>query len=442
METAYYTNRKACESLSLLILAVVLVTSTGCARMYHAFHYNGIARTLHEEPRNYFHSGKTGRIIPKEKCYCPVELPCYGFEPTCWRRWPEECVRCPVADEVINGEILIHENDVIESSAKAVFPPADAPETSEAISPDLSVGDTPDSNGSAQIRKPAPIPTQLDPSVDDQYRFASNPSVQPSQFESSEKNTSITKEPAASAVASKGDSTIPPTPNDDLGEAESKSLTTEILPAEETTNPILSTKPNDLEPTETAEGWKDGSIDETIDALIGVEASDHTEDDVDQKALKIDDPNFTLASATEAQAELSVEEVEPETGFTETEFDSPVKESEKSVGDAQPIDPNAGSADKQLVEDAASPSASVDSPLPSALPNFAIPLPINLPSKESDADLASPQKPNSVGKVKAKRQPKKRLQKNTVRFRAETKSTDIVVPTEGSHDSGSTIQFK
>ena len=49
----------------------------------------------------YYHSAHTGRIIPREhRKHCVVEPPCFGYEPTCWHRWPDECGRCPV-EEVI-----------------------------------------------------------------------------------------------------------------------------------------------------------------------------------------------------------------------------------------------------------------------------------------------------------------------------------------------------
>ena len=41
-------------------------------------------------------------IIPKEHHnVCPVEPPCFGYEPTCWHRWPIECEKCPVQGEVL-----------------------------------------------------------------------------------------------------------------------------------------------------------------------------------------------------------------------------------------------------------------------------------------------------------------------------------------------------
>ena len=91
----------------LVVAAVSMTVSLGCAGAYHALHYNSVARSLHEHPKNFYHSGHTGRIVAKHHQTCPVEPPCYGYEPTCWRRWPVECENCPIADEVIQGEVIL-----------------------------------------------------------------------------------------------------------------------------------------------------------------------------------------------------------------------------------------------------------------------------------------------------------------------------------------------
>ncbi len=81
-------------------------------------HYNCVSEALHDHHRSYYHSPETGRIIAKEHhpSACPVELPCYGYEPTCWRRWPEECVGCPPDEEVI------HHGTIVEQPAAPIVP--------------------------------------------------------------------------------------------------------------------------------------------------------------------------------------------------------------------------------------------------------------------------------------------------------------------------------
>lgn len=117
-----HANHKR-QSLSRSFVTLMTLTSVfsggGCARLYHMMHYNGVSEALHEHHRSYYHSPATGRIIAKEHhpSVCPVELPCYGYEPTCWRRWPEECVGCPPDDEVI------HQGTIVEQPAAPIVPP-------------------------------------------------------------------------------------------------------------------------------------------------------------------------------------------------------------------------------------------------------------------------------------------------------------------------------
>ena len=103
--------------LGYLLVTVGIVSTTGCAGAYHALHYNCLSRALHDHTKSYYHSEQTGRIIPKDCNYCPSEPPCHGYEPTCWRRWPAECEKCPVADGYENGHIIIHEEEIVPTPA-------------------------------------------------------------------------------------------------------------------------------------------------------------------------------------------------------------------------------------------------------------------------------------------------------------------------------------
>jgi hypothetical protein len=89
-------RRKLGQALASLVAASLLATS-GCAKLYHAIHYNCVAEALTDHHRLYYHSPSTGRIIVKKRAEdCRVELPCYGYSSTCWRQWPEGCEKCPV----------------------------------------------------------------------------------------------------------------------------------------------------------------------------------------------------------------------------------------------------------------------------------------------------------------------------------------------------------
>jgi hypothetical protein len=119
----------------LLLLATAAVVSGGCAQAYHFMHYNPVAEAIHDHHKSYYHSPKTGRIIPKEHHQpCVVELPCFGYEPTCWHRWPAECGKCPLDGEVIasgtapyHGQEVIVREEVIGSGTPTQAEPLEQP---------------------------------------------------------------------------------------------------------------------------------------------------------------------------------------------------------------------------------------------------------------------------------------------------------------------------
>ena len=118
---------------ALALLATSLLASGGCAKFYHGWHYNCLTRPLYEHRLSYYHSPHTGRIIPKEHHQvCPVEFPCFGYESTCWHRWPEECTKCPVndssgviIDQPYEGQEIIREEVIgqpVESKSESAEP--------------------------------------------------------------------------------------------------------------------------------------------------------------------------------------------------------------------------------------------------------------------------------------------------------------------------------
>ena len=86
---------------SAILMAAIVITSGGCAKLFHMIHYNHLSGYVQKHHMAYYHSAHTGRIVSREyRKHCVVEPPCFGYEPTCWHRWPDECGRCP-AEEVI-----------------------------------------------------------------------------------------------------------------------------------------------------------------------------------------------------------------------------------------------------------------------------------------------------------------------------------------------------
>lgn len=102
MERTKRNAKAACYAACVLFLTVACI---GCGHpmMYHFKHYQVPFSGIAESNKTYFHSSHTGRIIPKDECATYCEPGCFGYEPTCWTRWPSECPgNCPVQGEVIS----------------------------------------------------------------------------------------------------------------------------------------------------------------------------------------------------------------------------------------------------------------------------------------------------------------------------------------------------
>lgn len=141
MHANYFTPCLKQTAFAALLASSVLLG--GCAKVYHMVHYNPLAEAVQEHQLSYYHSPQTGRIIPKEHHpVCPVELPCFGYEPTCWYRWPGECVKCPVPGETIISDLPFGSGTVVEEVIEekidqpmpeaAEVPPEPAPPTDDA----------------------------------------------------------------------------------------------------------------------------------------------------------------------------------------------------------------------------------------------------------------------------------------------------------------------
>jgi hypothetical protein len=125
---------------------------------------------MHDHSKNYYHSEKTGRIIAKDRCYIPEEPPCYGYEPTCWTRWPADCPKCGVdcqcgTDEIVVSEQVIAtpgESIIVDEPQPAELDAASSEELEEAIidepfselEPDVSELE-PDYDDGAKLEMPA-----------------------------------------------------------------------------------------------------------------------------------------------------------------------------------------------------------------------------------------------------------------------------------------------
>ena len=97
---------------SLGVWIALLLLASGCANIKYDVHH---AKSEMNELSGhngwpFYHSPQTGEIVPKHpkhhpECYEYYEPPFFGYNATCWRRWPAGWVGCPIVEE----EIILEE---------------------------------------------------------------------------------------------------------------------------------------------------------------------------------------------------------------------------------------------------------------------------------------------------------------------------------------------
>jgi hypothetical protein len=140
-ENMHANPKRPCVSWTVLAwIATFTLLTGGCARLQHAWHYNYVTKTIHEQRLSYYHSPHTGRVMPEEHSHvCPVELPCFGYEPTCWHRFPDECMRCPLhpAEQVIvEGPEQVLPAPQAEATPQPAAGQATQPQPADATTPE------------------------------------------------------------------------------------------------------------------------------------------------------------------------------------------------------------------------------------------------------------------------------------------------------------------
>jgi hypothetical protein len=128
------TKRTRIRTGPTAVAAVLLLTlwCGGCARICYDVRHacREVNDYFGHDPWCYYHSPETGEIVTKHKHHCcpgMAEPPFYGFHGTCWRKWPEGWINCPIIEE----EIVTIE-PVGES---VVVPPQPHPPQSDSIAP-------------------------------------------------------------------------------------------------------------------------------------------------------------------------------------------------------------------------------------------------------------------------------------------------------------------
>lgn len=147
MNTKLVLEHMILTRLASAIVTGCLLTTTGCVKIGHEVRYSEAGRALNRIEDPYYHSPQTGRIVmrPKKAAqYCYSEPAYYGFEATCWQRWPDGWVGCPCQEETIENLTPNHTPEQLpttEAESSPHFqplPPSQDPSTSPIEQPSPS----------------------------------------------------------------------------------------------------------------------------------------------------------------------------------------------------------------------------------------------------------------------------------------------------------------
>ncbi|WP_442508753.1 hypothetical protein SH528x_000284 [Novipirellula sp. SH528] len=101
-------SQKQLTAAVAMTLAVTISASVGCVSMHHGLaEHCGIGK--HKSNKSYYHCSHCGQIVanPDAKCcpHCAYVKPYYGYEPTCWNKFPEGW-GCPTGAQACHPEML------------------------------------------------------------------------------------------------------------------------------------------------------------------------------------------------------------------------------------------------------------------------------------------------------------------------------------------------
>ncbi|GAA5507325.1 hypothetical protein [Novipirellula caenicola] len=92
-----------------MTLAVTISASVGCVSVHHDWAQHCGFDKLRESKKSYYHCAHCGQIVanPHAKCcpHCAYVKPYYGYEPTCWNKFPEGW-GCPNGAQACHPEML------------------------------------------------------------------------------------------------------------------------------------------------------------------------------------------------------------------------------------------------------------------------------------------------------------------------------------------------
>ncbi len=124
------------------LACLLFVATSGCGKpmIYHFEHYHRPFAAIAKSNQTYFHSQQTGKIIPKDPCAGYCEPGCFGYEPTTWTHWPQECP----GNFPVQGDTFVEHGESYETTSEVVVPaPTDAAGFYSAEEGVLMLGDGP-----------------------------------------------------------------------------------------------------------------------------------------------------------------------------------------------------------------------------------------------------------------------------------------------------------
>ena len=157
MKTTYGLLRKLTRPVTMVALAgSMALPFTGCVKLAHEIRYSAVGRAAADRHEPYYHSPDTGRIVLRPKQvdkYCYTEPSFYGYEATCWQKWPEGWIGCPIQEEIVFERELAPGE--LPPAHRSVAPTPAVPENGADPAPHLPPDLTP-SNGEVIPADPSP----------------------------------------------------------------------------------------------------------------------------------------------------------------------------------------------------------------------------------------------------------------------------------------------
>ncbi|MDA0658925.1 MAG: hypothetical protein O2931_00360 [Planctomycetota bacterium] len=183
----------ALQRLASAFVAGCVLTTTGCVKIGHEVRYTEPGRALNRIEDPYYHSPQTGRIVmrPKKAAqYCYSEPAFYGYEATCWQRWPDGWVGCPCQEEEIAVATPIRGPEQLPAAEAETPSQIHTPPTSTAPSTPPAEQPSPSDRGSYDdAYDPTTIPVEPQSGLADATRTVEVP--RPSQVETANLPTEI-----------------------------------------------------------------------------------------------------------------------------------------------------------------------------------------------------------------------------------------------------------